>query len=117
MKFVPLTPLMVLLTQAVRTSMRDDPYKNPRIEFDHPQDHPGYGQADLGSDVAQVKIEMHQAGDGPLCMLHDWATVHWKAYQNDRLVEDSRSWEQSNGTPKVFRLGHYEVSKCWDIAL
>lgn len=50
-------------------------------------------------------------------MLHDWTTVHWKAYQNDNLVEDSRACVNGNCTPKVFRLGHYEVSKCWDIAL
>jgi len=22
-----------------------------------------------------------------------------------------------SGAPKIFRIGHYEVSKCWDIAL
>jgi len=22
-----------------------------------------------------------------------------------------------SGEPKIFRIGHYEVSKCWDIAL
>ena len=115
MKILSLAPLMVLHSEATRMNMRQEPYKNPRIEFDHPQDHPGYRESDLGSDIAQVKIETHQKGDGPLCMLHDWTTVHWKAYQNDRLVEDSR--EEGNGIPKVFRLGHYEVSKCWDIAL
>ena len=31
------------------------------------------------------------------------------------MIEDSRSHEQ--GKPKIFRLGHYEVSKCWDISL
>ena len=60
MKFLHLTPLMVLLTQAKRTSMKQEPYKNPRIEFDHPQDHTGYHESDLGSDIAQVKIETVQ---------------------------------------------------------
>ena len=75
------------------------------------------GQHSLRKGEPSVKIDMHQKGDGPLCMLHDWTTVHWKAYEGDRLVEDSRTWAENNGTPKVFRLGHYEVSKCWDIAI
>jgi hypothetical protein len=40
--------------------------------------------------------------------------VHWKGYLGNKKVEDSRDWFHH---PKTFRLGHYQVTKCWDIAL
>ena len=48
-------------------------------------------------------------------MMNDWISVHYKAFDMDgKLVGDSKGVD---GRPKMFRLGHYEVSKCWDIAL
>jgi FKBP-type peptidyl-prolyl cis-trans isomerase len=41
-------------------------------------------------------------------------TVHWRGYLDGKKVEDSKEFLRK---PKVFQLGHYEVTKCWDIAL
>ena len=30
-------------------------------------------------------------------------------------VENSSTWKQGNS--RLFRIGHYEVSKCWDVAI
>lgn len=87
----------------------------PWVEFDNAYGHEGFQPEALKQDIADVKIETTEAGKGPFCKLHDWTTVHWKGYRNGILVEDSREFDQK--LPKVFRLGHYEVSKCWDIAM
>ena len=40
--------------------------------------------------------------------------MQYKGYLKGKKVEDSKEFLQR---PKVFQLGHYEVTKCWDIAL
>ena len=60
-------------------------------------------------------MHTYHKGNGPKCMMNDWISVHYKAFDMDgKLVGDSKGVD---GRPKMFRLGHYEVSKCWDIAL
>ena len=62
------------------------------------------------------------AGKGGKCAVNDWAIVHYKEWLDhddyDKLtVADSDKDQTTGGAPKVFRLGRFEVSKCWDIAL
>jgi len=48
--------------------------------------------------------------------MHQWALIHWKGWNQDgKLIEDSRKLRHNK--PDYFRIGHYEVSKCWDIAV
>jgi len=52
--------------------------------------------------------------------MDDFISINYKGYLpnkrgDEKKVEDSKVW--FNHKPKVFQLGHYEVSKCWDIAL
>lgn len=48
--------------------------------------------------------------------MNDWVSLTWKGFNPDgKLVFDSS--KVGNGAPLMFRLGHYEVSKCWDIAV
>ncbi len=53
--------------------------------------------------------------------MNDWANVSWKSYRtNDEneLIEVHNSDKAAGGEgPKVFLIGNYEVSKCWDIAI
>ena len=92
------------------------PSDPPIVDFDEVYDKVGISRQGLLNDMQQIKIETtKKVTDKPYCHLHDWTTVHWKGYYNGQLVEDSRSYQE--GKPKVFQLGHYEVSKCWDIAL
>jgi FKBP-type peptidyl-prolyl cis-trans isomerase len=66
--------------------------------------------------MQQIKIEKTvENKDKPFCKMNDWTTVHWRGYLNGALVEDSRQYME--GKPKVFKLGHFEVSECWDIAI
>jgi FKBP-type peptidyl-prolyl cis-trans isomerase len=46
-------------------------------------------------------------------MMSDWATVTFEGFTPDGIkVYDSHDMRAFN-----FRVGHYEVSKCWDIAI
>ena len=48
--------------------------------------------------------------------MNDEVRLHWKGYNPDgKLIFNSR--KINNFNPSIFKLGHYEVSKCWDIAL
>ena len=51
------------------------------------------------------------------CKMHDWMTVNWKAYTKDGQEVQNSYTAEDPARPKVFQLGHFGVSKCWDIAL
>ena len=51
----------------------------------------------------------------PYCKMGDWAVVHYKAFVEGKLTENSRTYEK--GFPRVLRLGYFQATKCWDIAL
>jgi len=63
-----------------------------------------------------IKVNKVKDGDGEKCRMNDWVSLNWKGYNPDgKLLFDSS--KVGNGRPLLFRLGHYEVSKCWDIAV
>ena len=97
---------------------RTDTWSLPVVDFDKEYDHIGYTRQALLNDIDNVKIKKSVVSswkDDPYCKLHDWAVVHYKAIVEGQVVENSRTYE--GGKPRTFRLGHFEVSKCWDIAL
>ena len=73
--------------------------------------------------MSKIKSDIHftktKEGpeDAPFCQLNDWVRVQWSALDTStgQIVQDSHSWKQGNS--RLFRLGHYEVSKCWDVAI
>jgi FKBP-type peptidyl-prolyl cis-trans isomerase len=75
----------------------------------------GYDPQAILNDMERIKIvKTKEKLDQGFCELDDYITVHWKGYLGKEKVEDSMGWFHK---PKVFRLGHYQVTKCWDIAL
>ena len=65
----------------------------------------------------QVLSSQKSDKDGRQCVGGDWATVHWKTYDNqhDEEFEDSKVYRK--GAPLNFVIGTYRVPKCWEIAL
>jgi hypothetical protein len=91
------------------------------VDFDQDYDHLGYTRQALMNDMDRIKIKVTKkstdhSASGEYCKLNDWTTVHWKSFDKDGL-ELENSWTSEPPKPKVFQLGHFEVSKCWDIAL
>ena len=87
------------------------------MDFNKDYDHIGYSRQALLNDIDQIVIKKTTLGDAnkPYCKMGDWAVVHYKAFVEGKLTENSRTYEK--GYPRVFRLGYFEASKCWDIAL
>ena len=84
------------------------------VRFHRPYDHVGHSDLENEKDLAKVKIEMTNNGVGSYCDQDDWVFLHYKAWLPDgTLVRDTKKSHMNI----VFRLGHYEISKCWDIAL
>jgi len=93
----------------------------PQIEFDHSAEIEGFNNGlALQDAISLVKLDTLQEGQGESCSLHDWAAINYKTFKNGQLVENSRVKKDSKkGYSKntFFQVGHYEVSKCWDIAI
>ena len=87
----------------------------PTVEFKNHFDHEGHQIFGLDEDVRSVKVTPVKAGKGNWAKLDDWTIVHWKTWHDGQQVEDSRT--SGDKKPKTFRLGNYEVPKCWDIAI
>lgn len=49
--------------------------------------------------------------------MNDWAKVSWTALDTStgKVVENSKTWKQGNS--RLFRIGHFEAPKCWDVAI
>ena len=94
----------------------DNSYSKSRVEFDNSFDHDGWLEHGLANAVSRVQVNTTKSAAGDYCQTHQWAFVNWKGWdQRGKLVEDSR--KKRGGKPDFFRIGHYEVSKCWDIAV
>ena len=75
-----------------------------------------YHNMSADQELADIGINIHEAGSGPNCAKGDWTTVHWTGTLKDgRVITDSRS--EPGGLPKTFALGASEVFKCWDLAI
>ena len=67
-------------------------------------------------DATRVKVEIKEGGQGSsFCQKGEWVLTNYKGFSGDQEVIDSKS--DNNDKPKVFRLGTYQVSKCWEIAM
>ena len=107
----------------------------PVVDFDQAYDHIGYTRQALLNDMDRVKVsivkkdekkaaehddhdEDHDAAPSKgYCKMHDWITVNHKAYTKDGQEVQNSYTAEDPARPKVFQLGHFEVSKCWDIGL
>jgi hypothetical protein len=87
----------------------------PEISFFRDYDHVGYDREAILNDMQRIKVtKTKENSEEGFCQTDDFMLLHWRGYLKDKKVEDSREWFHR---PKVFQLGHYEVTKCWDIAL
>lgn len=68
-------------------------------------------------DYSRIKIDIHEPGSGPKCMIGNWITTHWvgSLMHDGRVYTDTR--QEGRGDPTIFNLGGHHVIKCLDIAL
>jgi hypothetical protein len=63
-----------------------------------------------------MTIKVLEKGSGKFCSPDDFIVAHWKKWSNTdgTKMEDTR--ESGDGRPALFKVGHFEVSKCLDLA-
>ena len=85
-------------------------------EFYNHNDMMGHTDGKIGNQMQFIVLEQIKEGIGEKCAMNDYLALTWKGFNMDgKLLFDSK--KENHGKPMVFRLGHYEVSKCWDVAL
>lgn len=91
------------------------PVNGSQVKFKTPYDHEAHKDAPVDNDIAQVKLEKTVTKEGKFCHLDQWAIVYWKAYSEEtgKLTKKTND----NNKPAAFQIGHYKVSKCWEIAV
>ena len=91
----------------------------PLAIFDNSYDHYGYGNDAITQGMEHIKVIKHKKikeKTGRKCEPGDWVTAHYKTFnKHDEKLEDTKSFKK--GKPKNFPMGHYQVPKCWEIAL
>lgn len=61
-------------------------------------------------------MEKSVTKEGAFCQLHEWAIVKWKAFSEETGKQTVKK-KSDEDTPAAFQVGHYKVSKCWEIAV
>ena len=67
-------------------------------------------------DIASVNLTKSVTKEGPFCQMNEWAIVNWNAYSEETGKQTIKRKGAKDG-PAAFQLGHYKVSKCWEIAV
>ena len=91
--------------------------KLPVIEFSNSYGNTNYINHGLTKDIGKVHITKTKTAPGAhKCSLNDWVVLHYKGWDSKGMViADSRA--KRNNHEAYFKVGHYQMSKCWDIAI
>lgn len=108
-------PIKVVQTDSLSEPIVDETFK-PEIDFYQRDDHMGYSDSQISQDRARIEIEKVRSKKGRYCATNDWAVVYFKGFDQAGELRFTNQ-KYGKGEPKIFRIGHYQVSKCWDIAI
>jgi len=64
-----------------------------------------------------MNVKITTKAKGPYCTEGDFVVASWKKWNGTDGTKMEDTTEHADGLPAVFRTGHYEVSKCLDIAV
>lgn len=87
------------------------------IEFANSYGHSNYNNHGLTKDIGNVHVtKTKSVPGGHKCSMNDWVFMHYKGWDSKGMeIVDSK--KKRNGHEAYFRVGQYEMSKCWDIAI
>lgn len=89
----------------------------PKIEFKNSYAHTNWNMQGLYKDIGNTHLTMIKSAPAAhKCAMDDWVFLHYKGWDsNGKVITDSR--KARNNHEAYFRVGNYEMSKCWDIAI
>lgn len=118
-KIATLEPIEQNTTQSL--SVEQEPVVDetfvPELDFIDRNDHIGYDNLAIAQARAQVKISKTVPAKGRYCTLNDFAVVYYRGWDQTGALRFDNYQGGPNNNAKIFRIGHYQASKCWDIAL
>ena len=118
-KIATLEPIEQNTTQSL--SVEQEPVVDetfvPELDFIDRNDHIGYDNLAIAQARAQVKISKTVPAKGRYCTLNDFAVVYYRGWDQTGALRFDNYQGGPNNNAKIFRIGHYQTSKCWDIAL
>ena len=90
----------------------------PELSFHKTYDHDMAQGSELRADAARMTVDIHKetVTKGPYCAEDDYVVGHWKKWNSTDGTKMEDTKESGDGRPAVFKLGHFQVSKCLDLA-
>ena len=90
----------------------------PELSFHKTYDHDMAQGSELRADAARMTVDIHKdtAAHGPYCAEDDYVVGTWKKWNGTDGTKMEDVKESGDGRPAVFKLGHFQVSKCLDLA-
>lgn len=95
----------------------EDDTSNPIIEFLNRHDHIGYSSEEISEARDKIPITKIKSAKGQYCSLGQYAIVWYKGWDETGALRYNNKDLGSRARPSIFHIGHYEVTKCWDIVL
>ena len=74
----------------------------------------GYNSMQIAQDRAAIKVNITQKAKGPYCKMNEFAIVSFKGWDETGALRYDTN-DQEYKKHMSFKIGHYQVSKCWDI--
>ena len=88
----------------------------PELTYYKSYDHDNYSGATLREDASRMTVKITHKTEGPYCAENEFVVGYWKKYNGTDGTKMEDVKEHGDGRPVVFRVGHFQVSKCLDLA-
>ena len=90
----------------------------PELSFSKTHDMDMAQGSVLKADAERMTVKIHPktVTKGPYCAEDDYVVGYWKKWNGTDGTKMEDVKENGDGRPAVFRLGHFQVSKCLDLA-
>ena len=70
----------------------------------------------LRADATRMKVKVKKPVKGPYCAEDEYVVGYWKKWNGTDGTKMEDVKESGDGRPAVFKIGHFQVSKCLDLA-
>jgi len=72
--------------------------------------------SELRADAERMTVDITKKFIGEYCAEDDYVVGYWKKWNGTDGTKMEDVKESGDGRPAVFKLGHFQVSKCLDLA-
>jgi hypothetical protein len=88
----------------------------PELSYHRSYDHENFNGGELRADAERMSVTINTHVKGPYCAEDDFVVGYWKKWNGTDGTKMEDVKESGDGRPAVFKVGHFQVSKCLDLA-